>query len=93
MEVIAVTVGQKVHQCLAQLESVAADFRSFALDTQDQNAQKLYAQLSETLQNQVINPLRSRVNYIEAQEPQYRVYQQAMQQGQQPQPKQPEQQR
>ncbi len=87
------TIGQKVHECLAQLESVAADFRAFALDTQDPNAQKLYAQLSDTLQNQVINPLKSRINYIEAQEPQYKVHEQAMKQGQQPQPKQPEQQR
>jgi len=85
------TIGQKVHQCLATLEGAAADLRTFALDTQDQTAQKLYAQLSETLQNQVINPLKSRVDYIESQEPQYKVYQQAMQQGQQPQPKQPEQ--
>lgn len=87
------TVGQKVHLCLATLEGAAADLRTFALDTRDQTAQKLYAQLSETLQHQVINPLKSRVDYIESQEPQYKVYQQAMQQGQQPQPNQPEQQR
>lgn len=67
------TVGQKVHQCLAQLESAKESLKSFTLDTQDPNARKLYAQLSETLQNQVINPLKSRMNYIESQEPQYRV--------------------
>ena len=85
------TVGQKLHQCLAQLEGAAADLKTFCLDTQDQTAQKLYAQLSDTLQNQVINPLKSRVNYVESQEPQYKVYQQAMQQGEMPQPHQPEQ--
>jgi len=85
------TVGEKLHQCLAQLEGAAANLKTFCLDTQDQTAKKLFAQLSDTLQNQIISPLKSRVNYVESQEPQYKVYQQAMQQGEMPQPHQPEQ--
>jgi hypothetical protein len=85
------TVGQKLHQCLAQLEGATASLKTFCLDTQDPTAQKLYAQLSDTLQHQIIDPLKSRVNYVESQEPQYKVFQQAMQQGEMPEPHQPEQ--
>jgi hypothetical protein len=85
------TVGEKLHQCLAQLEGAVSSLKTFCLDTQDQTAKKLYAQLSDTLQNQVVNPLKSRVNYVESQEPQYKVYEQAMKQGEMPEPQQPEQ--
>ncbi len=61
------TVGQKLHQCLAQLEGATASLKTFCLDTQDPTAQKLYAQLSDTLQHQIIDPLKSRVNYVESQ--------------------------
>ncbi len=74
------TVGQKLHMCLSQLESAEASLKSFALDTQDQKAKQLYAQLAQTVESQVIQPLRNRVNQVEAEEPTYKVYQQAQQQ-------------
>jgi len=77
------TVGQKLHQTLSQAESVAASLKSFALDTQNQQAKSLYSQLAQTMENQIINPLRNQVNSIESQEPQYKVFQQAQQQAQQ----------
>lgn len=69
------TVGQKLHQALAQCESAAASLKSFALDTQDKQAQQMYSQLAQTLESQVINPLRSRVDYAEGQEPSYKMAQ------------------
>lgn len=74
------TVGQKLHVCLSQLESAAASLKSFALDTNDQKAKALYSQLAQTVETQVIQPLQNRTNQVEAQEPTYKVYQQAMQQ-------------
>lgn len=74
------TVGQKLHQCLAQLESAATSLKTFALDTQDKKAQQLYSQLAQTLESQVVTPLKNRINQVEAEEPQYKVYQQAQQQ-------------
>lgn len=75
------TVGQKLHQALTQCESAAASLKSFALDTQDKQAQQMYSQLAQTLESQVISPLRSRVNYTEGQEPSYKM---AQPQGKQP---------
>ena len=69
------TVGQKVQQTLAQCESVAANLKSFALDTQDKQSQQMYAQLAQALENQVIAPLRSRVGHVETQEPSYKIAQ------------------
>lgn len=74
------TVGNKLHQCLNQLESAASSLKTFALDTQNQSAKQLYSQLAQTLESQVMAPLRNRVNQVEAEEPQYKVYQQAQQQ-------------
>lgn len=75
------TVGTKMHQTLASLESALASFKTFTLDTDNQQAKQLYAQLANTMEQQVINPFRSRVNQMEQQEPQYNVRQQAMQQA------------
>lgn len=74
------TVGQKLHVCLSQLESAAASLKSFALDTNDQQGKQLYSQLAQTVETQIISPLKNRVNQVEAEEPTYKVYQQARQQ-------------
>jgi len=81
------TVGEKLHQTLAQAETVAASLKSFALDTQDQQAKAMYSRMAQTMENEIIQPLKGRVNYTESQEPQYRVYQQAQQQAAQTQHK------
>jgi hypothetical protein len=66
------TIGQKMHQCLASLQSAAGDLKSFALDTQDQNAKKMFSDYANQLEN-IAQGLRGRVNYIEREEPQYKV--------------------
>lgn len=74
------TVGQKLHMCLSQIESATSSLKSFALDTQDQKAKQLYTQLAQTMETQVLTPLKNRINQVEAEEPTYKVYQQAQQQ-------------
>ncbi len=69
------TIGEKMHQTLATLEGVTANLKSFALDTQDKNAKKMFSDYANQLEN-ITQGLRGRVNYIEQQEPQYKVYEQ-----------------
>lgn len=88
------TIGTKMHQTLASLEGAAANLMTFGLDTQDQAAKQMFFSLNKQIEN-VCHVLRSRVNYLEQQEPQYRVMQPMMQPGtfqQQPQYWQPQQQ-
>ncbi|MGB9867731.1 MAG: DUF1657 domain-containing protein [Bacillota bacterium] len=75
------TVGEKLHQCLAQSESVHAQLKSFALDTQDQAAKQAFAQMADAMETHVVKPLRARVSAAESEEPAYRVFQGGGQQG------------
>jgi len=64
------TVGNKVHQTLASLRSANADMEAFAMETQDKEAQQLYTNSAQQLE-QILSDVNSRANYIEKQEPQY----------------------
>jgi hypothetical protein len=66
------TVGTKMHQTLASLEGAAADLKTYSLETQDQGAKKMFAEINQQLEN-ICNTLKGRVNYIEQQEPQYKM--------------------
>ena len=66
------TVGQKMHVTLASLEGAKATMETFALETQDKNAQKQFNDYAAQLEN-IAQGLKGRVNYIEQQEPQYKV--------------------
>lgn len=68
------TIGEKMHQTLASLEGAAANLKTFALDTQDKNTQQMYNDISGQLDN-ICSALKGRVNYIEDQEPQYKIQQ------------------
>jgi hypothetical protein len=72
------TIGVKLNQLLASLESSTADLKSFALETQDKNAQKMFSDYANQLEN-ISNGIKGRVNYLEEQEPQYRVFDQQQQ--------------
>ena len=76
------TVGQKMHQTLASLENAAATMKSFALDTQDKNVKQMFSQYAQQLDS-ICQGISSRCNYIEKEEPQYKVFQQNQQQNQQ----------
>ncbi len=66
------TVGTKMHQTLASLEGAAADLKTYALETQDQSAKKMFNDLNRQLEN-ICQSLRGRVNYTEKEEPQYKM--------------------
>ncbi|MDH7578145.1 MAG: DUF1657 domain-containing protein [Bacillota bacterium] len=69
------TIGVKINQVLASLESAAAELKTFALDTQDSNAKTMFSQYASQLED-IANGLKGRVSYIEQQEPQYKVFEQ-----------------
>lgn len=68
------TVGTKMHQTLASLEGAAADLKTYSLETQDQGAKQMFTDLNKQLEG-ICQALRGRVNYIEQQEPQYKMKQ------------------
>ncbi|WP_164669278.1 DUF1657 domain-containing protein [Virgibacillus doumboii] len=65
------TVGTKMQQTIASCESTLASLHSFALETQDQNAKQMFQNLSNQ-QQQILENLQARLQYIEQQEPQYK---------------------
>jgi len=69
-----VTVGQKMHQTLASLESAVSQMKTFAMDTQDQTAKQQFQNYSQQLEG-IVQGLKGRVNYIEQQEPAYKQFQ------------------
>ena len=64
------TVGVKLQQTIASAQTVAANLKSFALDTQDQQAKQLFTQLAQSMDN-TVSTLESRLNFVMQQEPQY----------------------
>lgn len=74
------TIGTKMHQTLATLESAKANLKTFALDTEDKTAKKMFAEYSQQLES-ICQGMKARCDYIEQQEPQYKVFQNAIQQG------------
>ncbi|SJZ32617.1 DUF1657 domain-containing protein [Selenihalanaerobacter shriftii] len=73
------TVGQNLHQSLTALESEKANMESYALQTQDQMAQQMFNNCANQL-DQVVQDLKNRTNYVEGEEPQFKVKQQQNQQ-------------
>ncbi|GGJ97733.1 hypothetical protein GCM10007063_20110 [Lentibacillus kapialis] len=65
------TVGTKMHETIASCESTIANLHSFSLETQDQNAKQMFKNLTNQ-QQQILDNLKSRLQYIESQEPQYK---------------------
>lgn len=70
-EVDEMTVGTQIEQAVASVESVAASMKTFALETQDQQAKEMFQQLAQTFDG-ALNTLKQRQTYIEEQEPQYK---------------------
>lgn len=66
------TVGTKVHQALASLRSLEGQFETFALDTDDQQVKQMYNQCRQQI-SQITQQLASRVNYMEQEEPTYKI--------------------
>ncbi len=70
-EVISLTVGTQMQQAIAGVQSASATMKTFALETQDQQAKKEYQQLAQSLDS-ALQTLKKRQQFIEQQEPQYK---------------------
>lgn len=64
------TVINKLETALASAKGLAADLKTFSLDTDDQNAKQMFETLSTNAESLAQN-LESRVNYLKTEEPQY----------------------
>ncbi len=62
--------GTKIETALASAKGLAADMKSFSLDTDNQEAKQMYNQLSDTMEN-VAQSLQSRFDFVKSEEPQY----------------------
>lgn len=65
------TVGTKVQQTIASAEGVLANLKTFALDTDDVNAQQMFNNLADQ-QQVIVDNLKGRLTFIQNQEPQYK---------------------
>lgn len=65
------TVGTQMQQTIASCESAMASLKSFALETEDQNAKQMFQQLAQQQQT-IVENLNTRLQYIQQEEPQYK---------------------
>ena len=64
------TTMNKLEQALSSAKSLQADLKTFSLDTDDQQAQQMFNQLSTNLEN-TVQMLQSRKDFVASEEPQY----------------------
>ncbi len=62
--------GTKLETALATAKGLAADMKTFSLDTDNQEAKQMFNQLASTMDN-VEQTLQSRVDFVKQEEPQY----------------------
>lgn len=65
------TIGTKLQQTIASAESVAANLKSFALETQDQPSKTMFNNLAQSM-DMVVDQLNNRLTQIQQEEPQYK---------------------
>ncbi len=65
------TVATQMSKAIATVQSAAATMKTFALETQDQQAKQTFQQLAKTFDDALVQ-LQGRKQYIEEQEPQYK---------------------
>lgn len=65
------TVGTQMQQTIANCESALASLKTFALETQDQNAKQMFQNLT-TQQQTIVDHLNARLQHIQEEEPQYK---------------------
>lgn len=65
------TVGTQMQQAIAGIQSAAAAMKTFALETQDKQAQQQFQQIAQQLDG-ALETLKQRQEYVEEQEPQYK---------------------
>lgn len=62
--------GTKIETALASAKGLAADMKTFSLDTDNQEAKQMFNQLANTMDN-VAQTLQSRFDFVKQEEPQY----------------------
>ncbi|MFW2489653.1 DUF1657 domain-containing protein [Clostridium chromiireducens] len=62
--------GTKLETALASAKGLAADMKTFSLDTDNQEAKQMFNQLSSTMDN-VAQTIQSRLDFVKQEEPQY----------------------
>ena len=62
--------GTKIETALASAKGLAADMKTFSLDTDNQEAKQMFDQLANTMSG-VEQSLQSRLDFVKQQEPQY----------------------
>ncbi|HAK43301.1 MAG TPA: hypothetical protein DCM59_12115 [Clostridium sp.] len=62
--------GTKLETALASVKGLAADMKTFSLDTDNQEAKQMFNQLASTMEN-VQQTLQARVDFVKQEEPQY----------------------
>ncbi|SCY92467.1 DUF1657 domain-containing protein [Alkaliphilus peptidifermentans] len=65
------TVGTQMQQVIATIQSASASLKTFALETQDENAKTQFQQIAQSLDNS-LQTLKQRQDYINQQEPQFK---------------------
>ncbi len=66
------TVGMQVHKAMGMMKTLSGNFHTFALDTMDPAAKQMFTSFSKQLDTMMAD-LQQRINYMEGQEPQYKM--------------------
>ncbi|QEK11633.1 DUF1657 domain-containing protein [Crassaminicella thermophila] len=64
------TTVNKLEQALASAKGLAADLKTFSMDTDDQQAKQMFNQLATTMEN-TAQTLQGRLDFVKNEEPQY----------------------
>ncbi len=64
------TTVNKLEKAMASAKGLAADMKTFSMDTDDQNAKQMFNMLSTNAEN-MAQMLQNRVNFVKSEEPQY----------------------
>lgn len=62
--------GTKLETALASAKGLAADMKTFSLDTDNQEAKQMFNQLATTMED-VEQQIKSRLDFVKKEEPQY----------------------
>ncbi|MFE8697354.1 DUF1657 domain-containing protein [Cytobacillus sp. FJAT-53684] len=65
------TIVSNVNQCVATIKSIEAQLSSLALNSQDDNSQKIFHEMMNMM-NEIKKDLQYRVNEMVLEEPQYK---------------------
>ncbi|MCT4594443.1 MAG: DUF1657 domain-containing protein [Anaeromicrobium sp.] len=64
------TTINKLEQALAGAKGLAAQLKTFSLDTDNQEAKTMFNELSSTMES-TVQQLENRVEFVKSEEPQY----------------------